>query len=142
MAYDYAGTKPSRNSMPIPAEPAVLCVPLNNDTADANVLVYVPWKNCRLSYCYTVVTTAIDNNSDLVLTLELNAEAGSTMAVITIAQNSGVGTIDTPTLTAANCRKLDRDDSTRDAINIDVNGDASPAGQVMLYMYFESDYEV
>jgi len=141
MAYDYAGTKPSRNSMPIPAEPAVLCVPLNNNN-NHNVLVYVPWKNCRLSYCYTVVTTAIDGNSDMVLTLELNAAAGSTMAVITITKSAGVGTIDTPTLTAANCRKLDRDDTARDAINIDVNGDASPSGQVMLYMYFESDYEV
>jgi hypothetical protein len=128
--------------LPIPAEPMVMCMYLPNAN-NHNIIAYVPWKNCRLSYCYTVVTTVIDNNSDdMVLTLELNAAAGSTMASITIAKNSAVGTVDTPTLTAANCRKLDRDDSTRDAINVDVNGDSSASGAVMLYLYFESDYEV
>ena len=44
--------------------------------------------------------------------------------------------------TEAASRKLDRDDSARDAINIEVDGSSTGTGAVMLYMYFESDYEV
>ena len=133
-----------RVSQPIPAEPGVLSVYCTNSDAATDMLVYVPWKNCRLAYAYTVVGgTAIDATGDMVLTLELNAAGGTDMMSITVASSSAVGTIDEATIvTPAACRGLDVDNSSRDAINIEIDGSAAAAGAVMLYMYFEHDYGV
>ena len=81
------------STVPIPAEPMVLHALLNNED-NANVLVYVPWKSCKLVHAYTTVLAAIDAGSGCVLTLELNAAAGSAMYTITIAASAAVGDID------------------------------------------------
>jgi hypothetical protein len=135
-------------TVPIPAEPMILHTMLNN-ADNANVIVYVPWKSCKLVFAYTVVTTAIDAGG-CVLTLELNAAGGSAMYTITVAGSAPVGAIDEGTKPAsisyetwdANRGQLDRSNTSRDAINIDINGDASPAGTMWLTMYFEHDYSV
>ena len=126
------------NSMPIPCEPGVLSVYVPNTAAETNILVYVPWKQCRLAYAYTVCVTAIDATGAMEIDLELNAAAGTEMMTISVAASSAVGDIDEATVsTATACVDLDRDDSARDAINIEVDGSAAAAGAVMLFMYFE-----
>ena len=42
-------------TLPIPAEPAVISCYVPNSAAEINIPVYVPWKQCKLSYAYTVV---------------------------------------------------------------------------------------
>ena len=136
-------------TLPIPAEPMVLHCYLNN-ADNTNTLVYIPWKSCKLVHAYTTILKAIDAGSGTVLTLELNAAAGSAMMTITVAASAAVGDIDEGTKPAtisndtwhANRGQLDRGNSNRDAINIDVNGDASPGGALWLTMYFEPDYSV
>lgn len=135
----YAATR--RPTMPIPCEPGVLSVHLTNTAAETNVLVYVPWKNCKLAYAYTVVLVAIDATAAMEIDLELNAAAGTEMMSISVAKSSAVGDIDEATVSsAAACTGLDRDSSARDAINIEVDGSSGAAGSVMLFMYFEPAY--
>lgn len=146
MAYKASNT----STVPIPAEPMVLHALLHN-ADNENVLVYVPWKSCKLVHAYTTVLTAIDSGTGCVLTLELNAAAGSAMYTITIAASAPVGAIDEGTKPStityeqwdANRGQLDRSNTSRDAINIDINGDGTDdAGTLWLTMYFEHDYSV
>ena len=129
------------NTMPIPVEPAVLSVYVANSAAETNMPVYIPWKNCRLVYAYTVVVgAAIDATGAMEIDLELNAAGGTEMMSIQVAASSAVGTIDEASVSNASaCKNLSRDDASRDAINVEVDGSASAAGAVMLYMYFESE---
>ena len=88
MAYSYAPT--GRNTMPIPAEPAVLCCYVPNSAAETNILVYVPWKNCQLAYSYTTVVEAIDGDGDMEVDLLLNSSSGTEIHTITIAASAAV----------------------------------------------------
>ena len=137
-------------TVPIPAEPMILHCMLHN-ADNENVPVYVPWKSCKLVHAYTTILTAIDAGTGTVLTLELDAAAGSAMYTITVAASAAVGDIDEgtkPTTISyatwdANRGQLDRSNTSRDAINIDINGDGTgDAGTMWLTMYFEHDYSV
>jgi hypothetical protein len=58
---------------------------------------------------------------------------------ITVAAASAVGTIDEATVSSASaCKALSYDDTSRDAVNIEVDGGGG-TGSVNLFMYFESD---
>ena len=72
------------------------------------------------------------------LDIELNAAAGTEMMTLQVSAGTSVGVQDYATVTsAAACNKLDRDDSARDKVNIEVDGSASAVGAVMLTMMFE-----
>lgn len=125
--------------MPIPAEPAVLAVALTAPSnATADVLVYVPWKECNLVYAYTVTTVAEGNVAAVEIDIELNAASGTEIMTITVAQNAAIGDIDEATFTTETAgRALDRGNTARDAVNIEIAGGTSNTWQGMLYMYFE-----
>jgi len=124
--------------MPIPVEPGVVSVLVNNSAAETNIPVYVPWRSCKLSYAYTVCTTAVDTAGAMEIDLELNAASGTEIMTITVAANAAVGDIDEATFTSqAAGKNLSYDDAARDAINVEVDGSSTGTGQVMLYMYFE-----
>ena len=129
------------NVMPVPAgEPGVLTVRVFNSAAESNVPVYVPWTFCRLAYAYAAVTEAIDATGAMEIDLELNAASGTEMMSISIAKSSDVGTIAEATVTSASaCRALDRTNTSRDAVNIEVDGSAAAAGSADIIMYFERD---
>lgn len=132
-------SKIRRKTMPIPVEPAVLPVALVQVNGTVDVLVYVPWENCRLAYAYTVTTVAEGNDADVGIDLELNAASGSAIGTITVAQNAAVGDIDEiASITEANAENLSATNSARDAINIEITGTVSGGTwEGMLYMYFE-----
>lgn len=124
---------------PLPVEPAVLSVYVPNSTAETNILVPVPWHQVQLSHAETNVVTAIDATGAMEIDLELNASGGTEMMTITVAASSAVGTIDTATVTSRSaCEGLSYDDTSKDYICIEVDGSASAAGAVMLYLYFEN----
>ena len=128
------------DSIPIPVQPAVLSVYVPNTAAETNISVYIPWRNCRLAYAYAVNVTAIDNTGTSKIDIELNAAAGGDMMTIALAQNGPVGTVTEATVvTQANCENLSREDTGRDAVNIEIDGSSTGTGAVMLYMYFESN---
>ena len=125
-------------AMPLPVEPSVLSVYVPNSAAETNIVVYVPWKRCKLSYAYTTVVTAIDATGDMEIDLELNAAGGTEMMTITVAASSAVGTLDEGTVSSqAACEDLSSDNASRDAVVVEVDGSAAAAGAVMLYLYFE-----
>lgn len=127
------------NSMPIPTEPGILSVHLEVATATKDVAVYVPWKTCRLSYAYSVLTGSSTTTGQTVdVDLELNAAGGTEMMSINHAAGSAVGSVAEGSVTTkAACKNLDRANADRDAINIEHVG--SIATTVMLYMYFEPE---
>ncbi len=127
------------NTMSIPVEPAVICVHLvGPNTATVDIPVYVPWKECQLTYAYTVTTVAEGNVNAIEIDLELNAASGTEAMTITVAQNASVGDIDEATVTTASAAEhLGRDDTSRDAINIEMASAGATSWQGMLYMYFE-----
>lgn len=134
----YTATK--YNSLPCPSEPSVLSVYFSNSAAETNIPVYVPWKNCRLVYAIAYVATVIDNTANLEIDLELNAAGGTEMMSITVTKNSAVGaSFEATTSSAAACKALDRDDSNRDAVNIEIDGSSTGTGALNLVMYFESE---
>lgn len=133
-----AGTE---NTMSIPIEPAVLSCYVPNSAAETNIVVNIPWKECRLAYAYAVCLTAVDTAGAMEIDLELNAASGTEMMSISMAAAAAAGdqaegTITTP----AACKSLDRTDGDRDAICIEVDGSAGATGAVMLYMYFEGEF--
>jgi len=125
--------------MPIPVEPAVISLLINNSASETNLPVYVPWKRCKLSYIYGIVTTVIDNTADLEIDFELNAASGTEMMTMTVTKNSAVGTVFEATVSNADaCKNLSSDNTSRDAVNVEVDGSSTGTGQMMLYMYFEA----
>lgn len=131
----YTATK--KPSFPVPVEPAVLSVYVPNSSASTNIPVYIPWKNCELVYAYTVAVGVVDGTGDMEIDLELNAAGGTEMMTITVAASAAIGDIDEATVSSADaCKNLDRNNSDRDAVNIEVDGSADATGAVMLYMYF------
>lgn len=128
------------NTMPIPSEPAVLSVHVNNSASATDIPVYVPWKNCRLVHAVAYVATAIDTSGAMEIDLELNAASGTEMMSISVAASSAVGTAAEATVSSADaCKHLDRDDANRDAVNIEVDGGTGASGAVNLQLYFESE---
>jgi hypothetical protein len=125
------------NKMPLPVEPAVLSCHLVNSASATDVPIYVPWKRCKPVYAYTVVTEAIDTSGAMEIDLELNAAGGTEFASITVAKSSAVGDIDEATM--ASYPSCDREDTSIDAVNAEIDGGAAASGSVMLYVYFESD---
>jgi hypothetical protein len=129
-----------RETMPIPAEPAVICVHLKAPASEGNMPIYVPWKHCQLSFAYTVTTVAEGNDAAVEIDLELNTAGGTEMMSITVAQNAAIGDIDEATVSnQAACEDLSSDDTARDAVNVEYSG-TNTTGQWegMLFMYFEA----
>jgi hypothetical protein len=131
-------TKVRRKTMPIPVEPAVLPVALVQVNGTVDVLVYVPWENCQLTYAYTVTTVAEGNDGTLGIDLELNAASGTAIGSIAVAQNASVGDIDEIDAISSAGENLSALDPARDAINIEITGTVSSGTwEGMLYLYFE-----
>lgn len=126
--------------MPVPTEPGVLSIRVPNSADEINFAVYVPWTNCRLAHAETVCTEAIDATGHMEIDLLLDSSSGSEMMTITVDASSSVGDVDYATVTDASlCNKLDRGDTARDAVNVEVDGSSGATGSVMLYLYFERD---
>ena len=130
-----------QDTLPVPAEPAVLSVHiLGPDTGTKDIPIYVPWKNCTLAYAYTVTTVTEGNVNNVGIDLELNAASGSAIGTITVAKNAAVGDLDEiGTITRANARDLNRENTSRDAVNIEITSAGTTAWQGTLFMYFERD---
>ena len=127
-----------QNKCPLPVDPGVLCVHVPNSASETNMPVYVPWKNCQLSYAYSVVAEAIDTAGAMEIDLELNAAGGTEMMTISVAASSAVGDIDEATVSSASaCKGLTYDDASYDAVNIEIDGSAGASGSVNLFLYFE-----
>lgn len=133
----YTATK--TNTMPIPVEPAVLSIHLAAlSTSTLDIPVYVPWDSCRLVHAYTVTTVAEGNVNAIEIDLELNAASGTEIMTITVAQNAAVGDLDEATVTTAAAQlNLGRQDTSRDAINIELASAGASSWEGMLFMYFE-----
>ena len=125
-------------TMPIPVEPAVISINITNSASATDIPVYVPWKHCQLSYVYAVVTTAIDATGDMVMKFELNAASGTRMYNLTAAGSAAVGTVYDATVSDQSaCENLSSDNTSRDAVNIEVDGSSTGTGAVQVYLYFE-----
>ena len=136
-------TPKRKETMPIPVEPAVLSILVQNSSAETNQAVYVPWKNCQLSYAYSIVTEACTATSAVTnIKLELNAADGTEMMAIEVGSGTqAVGTIDEASVTSQSaCENLSNDNTARDAINISVDGPTDASGALQMYMYFEPWY--
>ena len=131
-------TPKRRETMPIPVEPAVLTINVKNSASATDIPIYVPWKHCQLSYVYAVVTTAIDGTGNMVVKFELNAAGGTRMYNLTAAGSAAVGTVyDATVATQSACENLSSDNSSRDAVNIEVDGSTTGTGALQIYLYFE-----
>jgi len=129
--------------MPIPVEPGVLSVYVKNAATATDTPVYVPWKNCQLSYAYSICVDACSATSAATtINLELNAASGTVMQGITVAAGAtSVGTVDEATVSnQAACENLSSDDAARDVVNVTIDGPTDADGAFMVYMYFESYY--
>lgn len=135
----YTATK--YDSIPIPCQPSTLSCHVINSASETNIPISIPWRNCRLAFAYAVVVTVIDGDGDMEIDLELNAASGTEMMSLTIpTASSAVGDIVEATVSSATaCAKLSREDTGRDAVNIEVDGSTTGTGAVMLHMFFESD---
>ena len=104
-----------------------------------DMAVQVPWKNCRLVHAYGNTVTAVAS-ADLVIDLELNAASGTTIGTITLpTSSSAIGdTADMVIASAGAGQNLDRDVTTRDAINIETVT-ASGAAAADIFLYFEQE---
>ncbi len=130
MAY----TSKLENTMDIPVEPAVMAAYVTADTTE--LLIPIPWKNCKLVYCVACFDVA--EASDVgTIDVELNAAGGGDMFSIAIAANQGSGTAVEGTIqTAADCENLDRANTGRDYVNLEVAGSAADY-TCNVYLYFE-----
>jgi hypothetical protein len=128
----------------IPLEPAVLTVDLVALSAGTatDTPIYIPWKNCKLAYAYTVTTVAEGDKGAVTCKLELNAVSGSEIGTVTIAKNAIVGELDEIVFaTESYGENLHSDVSDRDAINIETDGVSTTAWQGTLFMYFVPNYK-
>ena len=132
MTYSYLKDK----RCPLQCEPGVLTINITNSAAATDYPIYVPWKDVRLVYAYSVVTTAIDGTGDMAVKFECNAASGTSLGTMTVAASSALGTIDEWTEASTNTR-LSYDDSGIDAVNIDIDGSSTGTGAIQMYLYFE-----
>jgi len=133
-------TSRKSNSLPVPTEPGVLMLNVARTTAELNYPIYIPWKNCRLVYAYAI-TTVVVGTADMEIDIELDAAGGTEIMTITVATaSSAIGDITEATFTDESAgQSLDRDDSARDAVVLEVGLDATGAGAATVVMYFEID---
>lgn len=118
----------------IPIEPAVLSLYIPNITDSGDLEFEIPFDGCRLAHAATYVIQALDGNSDVVLTLELNGAGGTEMGVITVDTAAGIGDKDEMVISSEDaCNALGRSDT----INVQVEGDGAALGAVQLLLYFE-----
>ena len=128
------------NTCQVPCEPAVIGpIRVTRSTGDLEYPVKIPWKHCRLVYAYAMCTTVVAT-ADFEIDIELNAAGGTEMMSITLpTAASAVGGVAEATVTTpAACENLDRDDTDRQKINIEVNLHASAAAAADVWMFFES----
>ena len=142
MAYTSGAGNPS---MPIPVEPSVLSTYVHHDNTE--ILIDVPWKNCRMTYCYlSILEPNAVTSAGGAIDVELNAAGGGDLYAITIgasaASGSQIAGVLDSTSGAANRKNLDRDDTNRDKINLEVTIGDSNGWDGMLYMYFEPEPQV
>jgi hypothetical protein len=139
MAYnDAGGTIVVKDMCPVFGLPGILPVVLNNCVTETNVLVDIPWKNCRLVHATGVVTTAIDGDGSMVIDIELNAAGGGDIMSLEATASAAIGTQYNGTFDdATKGDRLDRDNTSRDKVNIEIDGSSTGTGQMMLYMFFE-----
>jgi hypothetical protein len=131
-------------TMDLPLEPAVLSVHLAALSAgtETNVLVYVPWKNCKLAYAYTVTTTPEADKGTVAVVLELNVADGTEIGAIEVGKNALAGDLDEMAFTYEYAgENLHSDVSDRDAINISLDGTSTTTWRGTLFMYFVPNYK-
>lgn len=130
MAY----TSKLENSMKIPVEPAVMTAFVTAATTE--LLIPIPWKNCKLVYCVACFDVAEGTDTGTI-DVELNAAGGGDMFSIAIAADQASGTaVEGSVQTAANCENLDRSNTGRDYMNLEVAGSAANY-TCNVYFYFE-----
>ncbi len=130
MAY----TSKLENTMDIPVEPAVISAYVTADTTE--LLIPIPWKNCKLVYCVACFDVAEGTNTGTI-DVELNAAGGGDMFSIAVGSSQASGSAVEGTLqTAANCENLDRASTGRDYMNLEVAGSAADY-TCNVYFYFE-----
>lgn len=128
------------NTMPIPVEPSVLStyVPVGAATAGYDITVQIPWKNCRLVHAYSNVVATLDTAAAPTVALELNAAGGTAIGTITAAAGDTPGTQDEIASIGTAGRGLNRDDTSKDAINLNAKS-TNATGAFMVHMFFESE---
>lgn len=130
-----------QRNIKLPVEPAQIGpVRVTRATADVDLCVKIPWENCRLVYAYAN-TTMVVATANMAITLELDAAGGTSMATITLpTASSAIGdTAEWVVVSAAACKNLGRQDTSRDAINITVTGSDTHEGAADVYMWFEPE---
>lgn len=129
------------NTQRAPCEPAVLG-PIRvgpRSSSNTDIAVYIPWKHCRLVYAYAMIAV-IPTTADQVIDIELNAKSGTVMGSITITESgSAVGDVVDAVLVPEACNNLDRDDTTKQMINLEIVAHTSGVGTADVYLYFESE---
>jgi len=111
-------------------------------SAEVNTMVPIPWENVRLVKAVAVITEVVDNVGNWEIDLELNAAGGTEMMSISITKNSAVGALfEATTTTESACQNLSAAIATRDAINIESDGAATPTGAANIFFYFEPELD-
>lgn len=125
------------------AQISVLNVMVKRGTAERNISIPVPAKNCRLILVEAVTTTVV-GTADFVIDVELDTAGGSAIGTLTIpTSGSAVGQVTQLTwanMTQANAKNLSYDNASRDRINFEINLHASDACEAELHVFFEADY--
>ena len=132
MAY----TRKTNPGCPLPVEPQVLSIQLTNGVTAKDYPVYVPWKNVQLTYAYSVCQTAVDTSGAMALKFELNAASGTSLGTMSMAASTAVGTV-TDWTAPSSYTRLSSDNTSIDAVNIEVDGGTGATGVMTVYMYFE-----
>lgn len=116
-------------------DPLVIHAYVTNSASETNVRVPVPWDDVRCTYIYSVVETAIDADGDMVVTFEYNAADGTTIATLTAAASSTVGTVDEATFSTPDTHgNLFHKTSY---MNMSIDGSTTGTGALNVYLYFE-----
>ena len=139
MAYNDAGDVILKDMCPVFGLPGILGpIPLTNNATEFQTLIDIPWKECKLVSARFDVTTTVDTVGAMNIDLELNAASGTAMMNVSVTAGSAVAAQLYGTVTsAAACNKLDRDNTARDKINIEVDGSTTGTGAGMLWLMFE-----
>jgi hypothetical protein len=137
MAY----TRENAPAMPGPGDPGIISHPLTNiasgSSSPDSVVLKVPWNNVKLVYGYTAVTTLIDSNADMIITV---TDGTTTLLSVTGAKSDAVGHITDCTVATSAAANLARRHLTNaSTLTVSWYGGGSSSGEVMLHLYFEPD---
>lgn len=131
-----------KKKSPLDCDIKVMQAHVVNSAAETNLIVPIPWENVRLVKWVGVVAEAIDATGGSEIDLELNAAAGTEMMTMTVAKSAAVGTVYEGTVSNQPAlERLSASDSTRDAMNIEVDGSAAAAGSLNMIFYFEPEHD-